>query len=132
MLLCYTSRIDKTNACRAFLTRQAFVLFMGSIRYFASSSSASTSICASAAALAAERMVTTASQTVMFFMPSSSARISFAAVGPGAVLHQANGAALEVLGLEVGQQILHRREEEAIVGGAGQHDPAAAEASVTA
>ena len=29
MLLCYTSRIDKTNACRAFLTRQAFVLFYG-------------------------------------------------------------------------------------------------------
>ena len=35
--------------------------------------------------------------------------------------------ALEGLGLEVGQQVLHRREEEAVVGGAGQHGLAAAE-----
>ena len=50
-------------------------------RYFATSSAARASICASAAALAAERMVTTFSQRVMFFMLSSSARISFAAMG---------------------------------------------------
>ena len=47
--------------------------------------------------------------------------------GPGAVLHQADGAALEVLGLQVGQQVFHRREEETIIGGTGQHDLAAAE-----
>ena len=54
---------------------------MFAIFYFASSSSTMASICASAAALEAERRVTTASQTVMFFMPSSSARMSFAAMG---------------------------------------------------
>ena len=46
---------------------------------------------------------------------------------PSAVFHQADGAVLEALGLEVGQQILHRREEEAVIGGAGQHDLSAAE-----
>ena len=54
---------------------------MFAIFYFASSSSVSASICASAAGLEAERRVTTVSQTVMFFMPSSSARLSFAAMG---------------------------------------------------
>ena len=47
--------------------------------------------------------------------------------GPGAVLHQADGTVLERLGLEVGQQGLHRREEEAVIGGAGQNDLSAAE-----
>ena len=46
---------------------------------------------------------------------------------PGAILHQADRAVLEALGLEVGQQVLHRREEEAVVGSAGQHDLSAAE-----
>ena len=47
--------------------------------------------------------------------------------GPHAVLHQAGDAALEVLGLEVGQEGFHRREQEPVVGGAGQHHLAAAE-----
>ncbi len=56
-------------------------MFLVAPVYLRMISSARASICASAAALEAERRVTTVSQTVMFFMPSSSARISFAAMG---------------------------------------------------
>ena len=56
-------------------------MFLVAQIYLRTISSARASICASAAALTAERMVTTVSQTVMFFMPSSSARMSLAAMG---------------------------------------------------
>ena len=56
-------------------------MFLVAPIYLRMISSARASICASAAALTAERMVTTVSQTVMFFMPSSSARMSLAAMG---------------------------------------------------
>ena len=114
MLLCYTSRIDKTNACRAFLTRQAFVRFYGVDSLLCQQLiSQHIHLCLSGSICGrADGHNGITDGDVLHAVQLGTHQLCSHG-GPGAVLHQANGAALEVLGLEVCQQILHRREEEA-------------------